>query len=92
MTATDIIHRPSRFAWPLLAAAACLAIVSLAFVHSSTLGDSGTTAKQAVWFAAGLVRIQAAPGIRHSYIQRVIGKFLARPRDFFLPPVGEGAG
>lgn len=40
--------------WPMLAAALCLMVISLVFVHSSTLGDSGTTLKQGVWFAVGI--------------------------------------
>lgn len=46
--------RPTRMAWTLLAAVLGLMIVGLAFVHSSTLGDTGTTVKQLVWFAAGI--------------------------------------
>jgi rod shape determining protein RodA len=54
MHASELNNRPARLAWPMLAAVVCLAFLSLAFVHSSTLGDTGTTAKQAVWFAVGL--------------------------------------
>lgn len=50
----DLNPRPARFAWLLLGAVACLMLISLAFVHSSTLGDTNTTLKQGVWFAVGL--------------------------------------
>lgn len=51
----ELNARPSRIAWPLLAAVVLLMAVSCAFVYSSTLGDGGTTAKQLVWFTVGLV-------------------------------------
>lgn len=46
--------RPSRLAWSLIAAVGCLMLLGLAFVHSSTLGDTPTTVKQLVWFALGI--------------------------------------
>jgi rod shape determining protein RodA len=50
---TELNLRPSRIAWPLLAAIAGLMLFGLAFVHSSTLGDTSTTVKQVVWFVVG---------------------------------------
>jgi rod shape determining protein RodA len=46
--------RRPRPSWTLLGAILLLMAVSLAFVHSSTLGDHMTTLKQGLWFAAGL--------------------------------------
>ncbi len=57
---TDLNLRPSRIAWPLLIAIGGLMLFGLAFVHSSTLGDTSTTMKQVVWFAVGLA---AAAGL-----------------------------
>lgn len=56
MSATDLTlnPRPSRMAWSLLFSVAALMLVSLAFVHSSTLGDTSSTIKQCVWFGVGL--------------------------------------
>lgn len=54
MNAAELNVRPPRFAWSLLTASALLMLVGLAFVHSSTLGDTATTAKQMVWFGVGL--------------------------------------
>ncbi len=53
-TDRDLNPRRSRVAWTLLAAMVCLMAVSLAFVHSSTLGDTATTVKQGIWFLVGL--------------------------------------
>ncbi len=47
-------NRPSGWVLPLLGAVVGLMIFGLAFVHSSTLGDSGTTTKQLIWFGVGL--------------------------------------
>jgi len=56
MTTPDLTlnARPARLAWGLLFSVATLMLVSLAFVHSSTLGDTSTTLKQGVWFGVGL--------------------------------------
>ena len=51
----ELTPRPQRFAWPMLGAMALLMIISLLFVHSSTLGDGATTMKQGIWFSVGLV-------------------------------------
>lgn len=55
MNINEFNVRPPRFAWPVLLAAALLMTMGLLFVYSSTLGDSGTTTKQVIWFAVGLV-------------------------------------
>lgn len=57
MTARDLVNRPARVSRPLWLAVAALMLIGLAFVHSSTLGDSATTTKQAIWFGAGLAGV-----------------------------------
>ncbi len=54
MNPSEFVQRPPRLAWGVLSAALLLMGVSLLFVHSSTLGDTGTTLKQLIWFSVGL--------------------------------------
>lgn len=54
MNPSEFVQRPPRLAWGVFSAALLLMGVSLLFVHSSTLGDTGTTLKQLVWFSVGL--------------------------------------
>ena len=54
MNAGELNLKPPRFAWSVLAATAVLMGLGLAFVHSSTLGDTATTVKQLIWFVVGL--------------------------------------
>lgn len=54
MNPSEFVQRPPRLAWGVFSAALLLMGVSLLFVHSSTLGDTGTTLKQLIWFSVGL--------------------------------------
>jgi rod shape determining protein RodA len=54
MLRREMTSRLPPLAWPLVGALAGVMLLSLAFVYSSTLGDPGTTLKQAIWFAVGL--------------------------------------
>lgn len=50
----EVRSRWARPRWTLLVAVFGLMLISLAFVHSSTLGDGGATLRQGIWFAVGL--------------------------------------
>ncbi len=50
----ELNPRSGRIAWGLLGATFALMVISLLFVHSSTLGDTSATLKQALWFFVGL--------------------------------------
>jgi rod shape determining protein RodA len=54
MLKQDLKSRIPQLSWPLFGAMLGLMAMSLLFVFSSTLGDTSTTLKQALWFGMGL--------------------------------------